>query len=516
MRIERSKNASRNIIYGMIFRVFQTIIPFIIRTIMIYFLGMEYVGLNSLFTSILHVLNLAEMGVGHAMIYSMYKPVAEDDIDKINKLLNLYKIYYRIIGLIVLIGGLMILPVLPKLIKSDLPQGVNLYIIYLLTLAATVLSYWLFAYKNSLLTAHQRNDVYSKIQISVLTIQYLLQIISLAVFKNYYLFLVVALFGQLLSNVIVLIVTNRMYAECRALGSISPKEKKEINHRICDLFTTKLGGTITNSADAVVISAFLGLAILAKYNNYFYIITALIGFMSTIFQACLAGIGNSLVVETPEKNYADFNIFSMILLWVISLATAFLLCLFQPFMRLWVHEENMLDNSYVIVLCIYFFVYEAPMIWATYKDAGGIWHEDRFRPLVVAVINLTLNLLTVQHWGLYGVIFSTVISYLVAGMPWMLHNIFKYLFHRSPMEYVGKFLYISFITAVACCLSYFLCSLVSLSAIGELFVRAIIVFCVVNIVFFLGYSPLEDFSKMKKYIIRVVRPHLHKTRKVKG
>lgn len=513
MRIERSKNASRNIIFGIGFRVFQTIIPFVIRTIMIYSMGMEYVGLNGLFTSILHVLNLAEMGVGHAMIYSMYKPIAEDDTDKINKLLNLYKIYYRIIGLIVLAGGLVIIPVLPRLIKSDLPEGINLYIIYLLTLATTVLSYWMFAYRNSILTAHQRTDIHSKIQIGVFTIQYALQILALAVFKDYYIFLEVALLGQVLSNILVLIVTNKMYAQYKASGSLPLEEKKEINHKIRDLFTAKLGGTVTNSADAVVISAFLGLTILAKYNNYFYVMTAIFGFMTIIFQSCLAGIGNSLVVETPEKNYADFKLFSMILLWIIGLVTAFLLCLFQPFMKIWVHEENMLDNSYVFVLCLYFFVYEVPMIWATYKDAGGIWHEDRFRPIVVTVINLTLNLLTVQHWGLYGVMLSTVISYLVVGMPWMLYNIFKYLFHLSPWQYVGRVLYISFIVALGCGLSYFVCSFVELSGILEMLVKAVIVFFVADIVFLIGYLPLKDFIKMKEYIFRIIKPYLPKKSK---
>ncbi len=511
MRIERSKNASRNIIYGLGFRTFQTIVPFVIRTVMIYSLGMEYVGLNSLFTSILHVLNLAEMGVGHAMVYSMYKPIAEDDREKINGLLKLYKFYYRIIGFIVLIGGLVIVPVLPKLIKGDVPSEINLYIIYFITLATTVLSYWLFSYRNSLLAAHQRNDVHTKIQIIVFTVQYVLQIAALAVFKNYYLFLIAAFTGQALVNIAMLIVTDKMYPDYKPVGNIPVEEKKDINHRIRDLFTAKLGGTVTNSADAVVISAFLGLTILAKYNNYFYVLTALFGFMTIIFQSCLGGIGNSLVVETPEKNYSDFNMFSMILLWVIGLVTAFLLCLYQPFMRLWVHEENMLDNSCVIVLCIYFFVYEVPMIWATYKDAGGIWHEDRFRPLMVTIVNLGLNLATVHFFGLYGVILSTVVSYLFVGMPWMIHNIFKCLFHCSPMKYVTRVLYITFVVAVACVASYLICALIPLTGILEMIVRVVVVFIVANTILYLGYMPIKGFVNMKKYVLRIAKRYLRKS-----
>lgn len=163
MRIERTKNATRNIVVGMILKIYQLLVPFVIRTVMIHVLGMEYLGLNSLFTSILQVLNLAELGVGSAMVFSMYKPIAEDDSATINDLMKLYQFYYRIIGMIILVIGIAITPFIPKLIKSDIPSGLNIYILYYLNLGATVISYWLFAYKNCLLTAHQRSDVISKV-----------------------------------------------------------------------------------------------------------------------------------------------------------------------------------------------------------------------------------------------------------------------------------------------------------------------------------------------------------------
>lgn len=504
MKIDRKKNASRNIIYGVGFRIFQTIVPFLIRTVMIYFMGMEYVGLNTLFTSILQVLNLAELGVGNAMVYSMYKPIADDDKSKIQKLMNLYKRYYRIIGTIILLAGLVIIPILPQLIKDDVPEGINLNVIYIITLLTTVLSYWLFSFRTSLLVAHQRNDVHTKIQLIVFAIQYTLQIVSLSVFRNYYIFLLIALVAQLLNNILVMIVTNRMYPNYMPEGVLELGERKKINRKIRDLFTAKLGGTVTNSADTVVISAFLGLTILAKYNNYYYILMALFGFMTIIFQSCLAGIGNSLVVESPEKNYEDFNVFSSILLWIIGLTTAFLLNLYQPFMKMWVGPENMLDDSYIIILCIYFYVHEMPMIWATYKDAGGIWHEDRFRPLCVTIVNLGLNLLTVQFWGLYGVILSTVISYLVVGMPWMLVNIFKYLFHKNPIKYLLKTIYIVLISIVACAVPYFISNLLNLSGIQEFVFRFCVVLALSNAILLIGYLPLKEFQKIQNYVVSIL------------
>ena len=171
-KIERTKNASRNIFFGVILKIYQILVPFLMRTAMIYLMGVQYLGLNSLFTSVLQVLNLAELGVGSAMVYSMYKPIAEDDDTTICALMKLYRTYYRVIGLVIAVVGCALTPFIPHLIKSDVPAGINVYILYLLNLGATVLSYWLFAYKNSILQAHQRADVVSKVAIITNTIQY--------------------------------------------------------------------------------------------------------------------------------------------------------------------------------------------------------------------------------------------------------------------------------------------------------------------------------------------------------
>ena len=178
MKIERTKNAARNMFFGMSMKVFQTIIPFLMRTAMIYFMGVQYLGLNSLFASVLQVLNLAELGVGSAMVYSMYKPIAEDDHKTICALMRLYKIYYRAIGGIIAVIGLAFTRFIPYLITGDVPEGINVYVLYLLNLCATVLSYWLMSYKSSVLYAHQRMDVISKVGLVTSSIQYTLQLLD--------------------------------------------------------------------------------------------------------------------------------------------------------------------------------------------------------------------------------------------------------------------------------------------------------------------------------------------------
>ena len=426
-KIERTKNATRNIIFGVILRAYQIIVPFLMRTAMIYLMGVQYLGLNSLFTSVLQVLNLAELGVGSAMIYSMYRPIAEDDNTTICALMKLYRTYYRLIGLIIAVVGCILTPFIPKLISGDIPQGINIYILYLLNLGATVLSYWLFAYKNSILQAHQRTDIVSKVTLITNTIQYVLQLFVLWIFKNYYLYVIVMLVTQALTNIVTAIMADKIYPQFKPKGELHKEEIHQINQKIRDLFTAKLGGVVVGSADTIVISAFLGLTTLAVYQNYYFITNSICGFITVIFSAITAGIGNSLVTESSEKNYNDFKKFTFIICFILCICCCCFVGLYQPFMKLWVGKKFMLSFSFVILFCILFYCLELAMVWATVKDAAGLWHSDRFRPLIGACANLIMNIVLVQVIGLYGIILSTVFSYIFISMPWLIHNLFKFL-----------------------------------------------------------------------------------------
>ena len=505
MKIERTKNATNNIIFGTILKLYQIVIPFLIRTVMIYFLSVEYVGLNSLFTSILQVLNLAELGVGNAMVFSMYKPIAEDDKNKICALMNLYKLYYRIIGGVVLVFGIIVCPFIPYLIKSDIPNNINIYIVYLLNLGATVLSYWLFAYKNSVLQAHQRQDVISKITLGVNTVQYILQIIAICIFRNYYIYLILLLLSQIIINIITAYESNRIYPHYNASGSLNKSEIKEINGRVRDLFTSKLGAIIVNSADSIVISAFLGLTVLAVYQNYYYIITAIINFVAVIFYACTAGIGNSLIVETREKNLNDLKKFTFIIIWIAGFCSCALLCLYQNFMELWVGKELLLDMPCVICLVVYYFIYEVNALLNLYKDAGGIWHKDRFRPLITAIVNVILNLILVNYIGLYGVLLSTFLSMLFVGMPWIIHNLFTEVFKCSCKNYVKQLIKYVISIFIIVIVIYFLTTLIRGASVKSLILKAGICLIGFNFMFLLTYYKKDEFCETKKIVFKILK-----------
>lgn len=504
-KIERTKNATRNIIFGVILRAYQIIVPFLMRTAMIYLMGVQYLGLNSLFTSVLQVLNLAELGVGSAMIYSMYRPIAEDDNTTICALMKLYRTYYRLIGLIIAVVGCILTPFIPKLISGDIPKGINIYILYLLNLGATVLSYWLFAYKNSILQAHQRTDIVSKVTLITNTIQYVLQLFVLWIFKNYYLYVIVMLVTQALTNIVTAIMADKIYPQFKPKGELHKEEIHQINQKIRDLFTAKLGGVVVGSADTIVISAFLGLTTLAVYQNYYFIMNSICGFITVIFSAITAGIGNSLVTESSEKNYNDFKKFTFIICFILCICCCCFVGLYQPFMKLWVGKKFMLSFSFVILFCILFYCLELAMVWATVKDAAGLWHSDRFRPLIGACANLIMNIVLVQVIGLYGIILSTVFSYIFISMPWLIHNLFKFLYNESLKVYLKDLSMYILVAILATTITTIICRKITFVGIFELVFKGIISIIIPVSIEILCYRKKEEFKESIKLVKKMLK-----------
>ena len=505
MKIERTKNAARNIAFGSMLKMLNMVVPFIMRSIVLHYLGTEYLGLSGLFRSLLSFLNLAELGVGSAMVFSMYKPIAEDNAEEICALMRLYRTFYRIIGLFIAVVGLAITPFLRNLISGDIPADMNLYILYFINLGYTVLSYWLFAYKSSLLNAHQRTDVISKVSLCIHLAEYALKLVALIVFRNYYLYLILQLLSQVAINLATAAQVTKMYPNYVPRGRL-PKEKvQDIVRRVRDLFTAKFSNVIFNSADTLVISAFMGLVPLAIYQNYYFVVASLNTFLNIIIQACIAGVGNSLVTESEEKNIKDLTKYTLLFGWVMGISSAMLLCLYQSFMQIWMGKENLLAFSYVICFVIYYYTEGMNRIINMFKDAAGIWRKDRWRPLTAALVNLALNLATVQWLGLYGVLLSSVISMVVVQIPWLFHNLFQEVFpHKYLWQYVRLFCGLAALAFLSCAGSWFVCSAMHLDVWPSLIINACISFLIPNLLFFAVHGRNQLFRDSIAQIKRVL------------
>lgn len=505
MADSRSKNATRNIVFAVLLKLYQTLVPFGVRTIFIYVLGIQYVGLNGLFTSILGVLNLAELGVGSALIFSMYKPVAEKDTETICALMNFYKKCYRAIGIAITIAGFILMPFLKYLIKSDLPSDVNLYILYLINLAGTVSTYFLFAYKNCLFNAHQRNDINSKISFGVETVKYLLQISALILFRSYYLYIFIVPFCSIASNIITAIFANKIYPEYQSKGSLDKEIVSSIISKIKALFIVKIGNIVLNSVDSIVISAFLGLTVLGLYSNYYYVVSSIVSIVGLITGSMISSLGNSIVTESKQKNYSDFMKLSFLNFWLVGWCAICLVCLYQHFIRIWVGEDNKLPFGLVLLFALYFYVLQSNQVAGAYKDAAGIWESDRFRPLITAGVNLVCNIIMVQFIGLYGIVLSTVVSLLIVNTPWLIHNVCNLVFERGMREYTFCWMQNLGVTLIAGILCYGICSLLPETRLCWLIVKGVICLIVPNLIFLLCYFRTKNFKNSMTIILKTLQ-----------
>ncbi len=494
MKMNRTKNAARNIFFGVVYKATTILGPFAVRTVMLYVMGSEYVGLNSLFTSILSFLSLAELGVGNALVYSMYKPIARDDDDTICALLNLYRKLYRYIGCIILVVGIGLIPFLKYLVKDGCPADVNLYVLYLIYVFDTVISYWMFAYKQSLLTAFQRSDIISKRSMVLQIAMYVVQVIVLLAFHNYYLYIIWLPVSTIATNLANAVIVNRMFPRYQCRGQVSKELERSIRRKVLALFGTKANAIVMHSTDNVVISAFLGLTMVGKYGNYYYIMNAIVGVMTIIYSSFTAGLGNSLETESEEKNYRDFNVLTFLNAWLVIFCSVSLLCLYQPFMKIWVQDESlMFGMDIVILLVVYFYVYQIRRITLTYKDAGGVWWEDRLRPYAVMITNLVGNIIMVQFIGLFGVILSTIISMLIS-LPWENYTVFRYLFDMSAKKYYIKLAVYTGAAVLLCAVTWLACAWLPDGILG-LVVRAVICVILPNALFALLFHRCEEFQE---------------------
>lgn len=494
----RTKNASKGIAWGFLYRIFSIVLPFITRTIMIYYLGIEYTGLGSLFTSILQVLSLAELGIGHALVFGMYKPVAEEDYSKVNAYLNFCKRCYRVIGYVILAVGLLLLPFLSKLVSGNIPTDVNLYILYLIYLFNTVISYFLYAYKSCILTATQHTDIINQIQLVCLLGCQLFSAIFLLLFRNYYLYTICIPASTIVNNLLVNRIVDSRFPKIKDEGELEKNEIENIKEIVFGMIFQKVGAVVLSSVDSIVISAFLGLTILGKYNNYYYIISALFGFMNVIVTSLVPSVGNSIQTQSVEVNYKLFRKFNFIYSWIIIWCASCLLSLYQPFMKIWVGDRNMLDFSIVVLLTIYFIVWKLVDPVYIFRDATGNWREYKFIPLIAALVNLITNIVLVQYIGLQGIIVSTIVAFALIYIPFFSYPLFKSVFKAKQKYYVYIFnqLKYMFVAAIVAIVTFYMCKLIPFEGVEGIIIKAIVCLFVPNLVLCVFFFRTKDFHDM--------------------
>lgn len=444
MILEKTKNTKRNIVWGCLNKVINIIFPFIIRTIIIYGLGVEYIGLNSLFSSVLGVLSLAELGFDSAVVYIMYSAIANDDYKQIGALQLYLKRTYFIIGIIILSVGIVIMPLLPDLIKdsSDVPSEINIYTLYLCFLLNTVVSYFFGGYKQGLFRAYQRVDIISNVDTVCTILSTMFQAMGLLIFHSFYSYVLISISFTCVRNVLMVKKSQKYYGYIQEIGTIDKDTKKKIRKVIWGTMYNKIGGTLTSTFDDLVCSKYLGIVILGLFSNYKYICNAVLGFLVVIYNSMIAGIGNNVALKSSEENRKDLELFTFIFNWICGWCMYCLIYLFQPFIDIWIGEKGLLPNIVMLSIALYFYSIIFNSMICIYKEAAGIYWEDRFRGLIGGIINLILNICIVkilipygELYALMGLVLSTVVTQLLVTVPWAINITFKIYFKSSAKTY---------------------------------------------------------------------------------
>lgn len=437
MKLHFARNTKRNIFAGVLNQGVGFVFPFLNRTLFLWLLGPEFLGLNGLFRSVLGMLALAELGFNTAIVCSMYKPIAEDDRERVCAYLAFYRTIYRWIGGIVFAVGLCLMPFIRNLIHGDIPPGINLHVLFLMHLCNSSLSYFLFAYRGPVLGAYHRSDVVMHIRTAAQAIQYVTVFLVLLFTRNYYAYVCTTIFFTAATNLLVLRESVRLFPEIAPRGQLPADARRRVLSDVRSICLHKIGGFISSSADNIVVSAFLGLTAVAVYGNYYYVVTTVTGLTAVISISAQAGFGNRIHTETVEANFDLFMRMNRLVLVVAAWCAAVMAAVYQPFIAVWTKQDPaMMRHALTPVLMVFhFYVNQSRQTLLMCKGAAGIWKQDRWKPMVAGILNLALNLSFIlclpDAYKLDGVIFSTTAAYILVQLPWESYALFSSYFGRS-------------------------------------------------------------------------------------
>ena len=432
----RVQSAAKNIAFGYIGNLTTQLLGFILRTVFINYLGDTLNGINDLYTGILSVLSLAELGVGTALNYSLYGPVARKDYEKIKSYMQLYKKAYRVIGLVIAVIGLAISPFLPYLVKQ--PQGVSvrdLTLYYFIFLFNTVSTYFV-AYKYSLAYAEQKNYIQTNTITITKMITVTLQIAVIVTTRNFYLYLLTAAAVELIQKIFISWYLNRLYPylKDKNVKKLSKEETGEVVTKTKALVFHKVGDVARLQTDSMIISAFINVTLVGFVGNYNMILNSVANFVNIIFNSVLSSFGNLIATESKEKQYDVFKVYRFFACWIYGFSAVGFFLLLTPFIVIWQGNEKVLAAGVVACILIDYYFKGDRIVLSNFKTAAGVFEQDKYLALIQGVVNLILSIVLVQKIGLVGIYIGTIVSGLIANItkPFI---IYKVCFEKSVKTY---------------------------------------------------------------------------------
>jgi O-antigen/teichoic acid export membrane protein len=441
----RVKRAAKNIAVGYISNIATAVLGFVLRTVFIMRLNETLLGVNSLYSNILSMLSLAELGIGTAMNYSLYGPMARGETEIIKSYMQLYRKAYRAIAAVIACVGLALVPFLPNICKgASYLTRTQLTVYYLIFLFNTVSTYFV-SYKYSLCLAEQKDYIQTNILMITKAVTVILQIAVVLLTSNFLLFLLVSAAVQLVQIFIANAYLNKLYPylKDRDVTPLDKESKDEVKTKTKALMLHKIGDTARLQTDAIIISSFINVTTVGIVDNYNLIINTISGFVNIIFNSVITGFGNLIATESEEKQFRAFKVYRFFAVWVYGFSAVGFYVLLTPLVQIWLHNEKWVLAPVIVgtVLTDYYFKGERVALM-NYKTAAGIYEPDKYLSLIQGAVNLVLSIWLVIKVGLVGVYIGTVVSGLIANVTKPV-IVYKYCFHRSSKDYfIDSFKYI--------------------------------------------------------------------------
>lgn len=504
---DRLYNSKRNIITGLLKQFLYLVLNFVVRTLVIYKLGLTIQGLNGLFGSIISVLNIVDLGFASAIIYVLYKPIVENNKEEICCILNYLRKIYRYVGLVILgIGGCFI-PFLKIIVIKNNDIEINYYFVFLIFLINASIPYFMFFFKSTLLSAFQREDCVNKSYSISLFITKAIQMISILCFSNYYIFVLCMPIGTIIDNILVDYYSKKHFSDIKPYGDISTKLKVELRGKIKGVYIGKLSDIFRNSLDNIVLSSIASISIVAIYDNYYYIYSAVYGFMGAIIHSIMASVGNSIAKESVKKNYADMVEFNILFMLIVGWCSVFLVCLYQPFMFLWMNgkHELMLSNFDMVLFCIYFWVINMTYVRSMYLDGNGLFLECIGVCIWETISNLFLNIILGVLFGISGIIIASIFSIIVFNFFGRTKVLFRHYYKCSMKEFCVSNIRLCCITIIIGGLTAIICLLINFDPLWAFIIKIVICICVPPFIFMTLMKNTREYLVMYKYYNKIVK-----------
>lgn len=497
----RIHNSIKNVKYNFAAQFISILVQFVSRTIFIQILGKEYLGVNGLFTNLLTILSLADMGMGTVISYTMYKPLAKKDYTKLCQLINTYQKIYLGIAFTILGIGLCLTPFLRFLIR-DIPNIPNLSLIYILYLLNTVVSY-LFVYKISVINADQKNYIVTVNQQLFTIIAQLIMTIVLLLTHNFIFYLIVQIVFTVLSNLRLSHIADKLYPfahNCKNYN-LPNTEKRQIQHSALAMVLHKLGGVVVSGTDNLLMSIMVGVNAVGVYSNYLLIIGAVKKVISMYSTSVIASVGNLTVAENTKKMQLVYNRLFYSNFVITTFCSACLLCLLNPFIQLWLSEDYVFSILITGAIVTTFHIDSMRQTTLTFIDAMGLFTKNKLKPVIESICNLVLSIILTWKFGVIGIILGTALSQLFVCTFWEIHTLYKYGFKQSIKKFLPTYLAYLICSSITIGIVYSINTLIPGTSLASFMAKTIIAPLLSTFLIFIFTFRTPSFIYFKKLII---------------